>query len=173
MKYSGCYRSHVNAIPEMTTEQQAVPKIRIGLQTQTTTLLEQRGKGNGSFWIKVTFSVLNMMLVVCWDRAEDSVVSSADVWRKKSNQNIQRLSMTLVWYYGTIRLTAVCNVMLSYCYEFRYVELLLCVPLCWVTAVCVVMFSYCCVHLHVELLLCVPLCLVTAVCTVMLSYCCV
>ena len=49
MKYNGCYRSHVNAIPEMTTEQQAVRKIRIGLETQITALLEQREKGNGTF----------------------------------------------------------------------------------------------------------------------------
>ena len=98
MKYNGCYRSHVNAIPEMTTEQQAVRKIRICLETQITALLEQREKGNGTFWIKVTFSALNTTLVVCWDRAEDSVISSVDVWRNKSNQNIEWLSMTSVWY---------------------------------------------------------------------------
>ena len=62
-----------------------------------------------------------------------------------------------------------CAVMLSYCCVCRYVELLLCVPLCGVIAVCAVMLSYCCVCRYVELLLCVPLCGVTAVCALCIA----
>jgi hypothetical protein len=121
----------------------------------------------------ITFSALNMTLVVCWDRAESSVISSADVWYNKSNQNIQWLSMTSMWVCRTVRLSAVCAITLSYCCVCRCVELLLSVQLCWVVAVCAVVLSYCCVCGYVELLLCVQLCWVVAVCAVVFSYCCV